>query len=89
MYIFPKKVTYLGGQVGNQAWKVGHHWVKTSPIGESTGRNVEIYFGSVLFSLGEWILCPDNQNLQSTIPMDKWSDKKVCCPVFYKCIIID
>ena len=40
-------------------------------------------FGSVLFSLDEWILCSDNQNLQSTCPMDKWSEKKVFCPGNY------
>ena len=47
------------------------------------GRNVEICFGSVLFSLDNWILCSDNQNLQSTCPMDKWSEKKVFCPGKY------
>ena len=39
---FPKKkVTYLGGQVGDQAWKFGRHWVKPDRIGDPTGRNVE------------------------------------------------
>ena len=75
--MYPKKVTYLGGQIGNQAWKLGRHWVKTSRIGKPTRRKVEICFGSVLFSLDEWILCSDNQNLQSTFPMDKWSEKNV------------
>ena len=46
----------------------------------SAGRNLEICFGRVLFSLDEWILCLDNQNLQSTCPMDKCSEKKVFCP---------
>ena len=42
VYIFPKKkVTYLGGQVGEQAWKFGRHWVKAGRIGDPTGRNVE------------------------------------------------
>ena len=80
MYVFPKKVTYPGGQVGNQEWKVGCHWVKTSRNGEPTGRNVNICFGSILFSLDEWILCSDNQNLQNTCAMDKWGEKKVFCP---------
>ena len=75
MYL--KRVTYLGGQIGNQAWKRDRHWVKTSRIGKPTRRKVEICFGSVLFSLDEWILCSDNQNLQSTCPMDKWSEKNV------------
>ena len=46
----------------------------------SAGRNLEICFGRVLFSLDEWILCLDNQNLQSTCPMDKCSEKNVFCP---------
>ena len=46
----------------------------------SAGRNLEICFDRVLFSLDEWILCLDNQNLQSTCPMDKCSEKKVFCP---------
>ena len=74
--MYPKKVTYLGGQIGNQAWKLGRHWVKTSRIGKPTRRKVEICFGSVLFSLDEWILCSDNQNLQSTCRMDKVKWKK-------------
>ena len=42
VYFFPKKkVTYLGGQVGDQAWKFGRHWVKPGRIGDPTGRNVE------------------------------------------------
>ena len=42
VYVFPKKkVTYLGGQVGDQAWKFGRHWVKSGRIGDPTGRNVE------------------------------------------------
>ena len=77
MYVYPKKVTYLGGQIGNHAWKWrGHHWVKTSLIGKPSGCNVEICFGSVLFSWDEWILCSDKQNLQSTCLMDKWREKK-------------
>ena len=36
-----KKVTYLGGQVGDQAWKFGRHWVKAGLIGDPTGHNVE------------------------------------------------
>ena len=40
VYVFPKKkVTYLGGQVGDQSWKFGHHWVKAGRIGDPTGRN--------------------------------------------------
>ena len=46
------------------------------------GCNVKICFGSVLFPLDEWILCSDNQNLQSTCPVDKWSEKKVFCSVY-------
>ena len=42
MYVFPeKKITYLGGQVGDQAWKFSRHWVKASRIGDPTGCNVE------------------------------------------------
>ena len=42
MYVFPKKkVTLLGGQVGDQAWKFGRHWVKAGHIGDPRGRNVE------------------------------------------------
>ena len=42
VYVFPKKkVTYLGGQVGDQSWKFGRHWVKAGLIGDPTGRNVE------------------------------------------------
>ena len=42
VYVFPKKkVTYLGGQVGEQVWKFGRHWVKAGRIGYPTGRNVE------------------------------------------------
>ena len=42
VYVFPKKnVTYLGGQVGDQAWKFGRHWVKAGRIGDPTGCNVE------------------------------------------------
>jgi len=42
VYVFPKKrVTYLEGQVSDQAWKCGHHWVKAGRIGDPTGRNVE------------------------------------------------
>ena len=45
VYVFPKKkVIYLGGQVGNQAWKFGRHWVKADRIGDPTGRNVEPWF---------------------------------------------
>ena len=83
--MYPKKVTYLGGQIGNQACKLGGHWVKTSRIGKPTRRKVEICFGSVLFSLDEWILCSDNQNLQSTCPMDKWSEKNVFFPGESEC----
>ena len=83
--MYPKKVTYLGGQIGNQACKLGGHWVKTSRIGKPTRRKVEICFGSVLFSLDEWILCSDNQNLQSTCPMDKWSEKNVFFPSESEC----
>ena len=83
--MYPKKVTYLGGQIGNQAWKLGRHWVKTSRIGKPTRRKVEICFGSVLFSLDEWILYSDNQNLQSTCPMVKWSEKNVLFPSEGEC----
>ena len=42
VYIFKKKkVTYLVGQVGDQAWKFGCHRVKAGHIGDPTGRNVE------------------------------------------------
>ena len=42
MYVFPKKkVTYRGGQVGDQAWKFSRHWVKAGRIGNPTGRNVK------------------------------------------------
>ena len=42
VYVFPKKkVTYLGGQVGEQAWKFGRHWVKAGRIGDPMGRNIE------------------------------------------------
>ena len=42
VYVFTKKkVTYLGGQVGDQAWRFGRHWVKAGRIGDPTGRNVE------------------------------------------------
>ena len=42
MYVFPKKkVTLLGGQVGDQAWKFGRHWVKAGRIGDPGCRNVE------------------------------------------------
>ena len=42
VYVYPKKkVTYLGGQVGDQAWKFSRHWVKAGRIGDPTGRNVE------------------------------------------------
>ena len=68
------------GQIGNQAWKLGRHLVKTSRIGKPTRRKVQICFGSVLFTLDEWILCSDNQNLQSTCPMVKWSDKDRTSP---------
>ena len=45
VYVFPKKrVTYLGGQVGDQAWKFGRHWVKADRIGDPTGRNVKPWF---------------------------------------------
>ena len=51
VYVFPKKkVTYLGGQVGDQAWKFGRHWVKAGRIGDPTGRNVEPW---ILFSISE------------------------------------
>ena len=55
-------------QLGVKTWSP---LSKTSRIGKPTRRKVEICFGSVLFSLDEWILCSDNQNLQSTCPMDK------------------
>ena len=42
VYVFEKKkVTYLGGQVGDQARKFGCDWVKADRIGNPTGRNVE------------------------------------------------
>ena len=55
VYVFPKKkVTYLRGQVGDQAWKFGRHWVKAGRIGDPTGRNVEpcIGLGFLLFAQG-------------------------------------
>ena len=46
VHVFPKKkVTYLGGQFGDQAWKFGRHWVKAGRIGDPTGRNVEPWGG--------------------------------------------
>ena len=46
VYVFPKKkVTYLGGQVGDQARKFGHDWVKAGRIGDPMGRNVELSTG--------------------------------------------
>ena len=62
VYVFPKKrVTYLGGQVSDQAWKFGRHWVKAGRIGHPTGCNVKPdvhvimgrlhYFSSTSFSL--------------------------------------
>ena len=40
VYVLPKKkVTYLGGQVGEQAWKFGRHWVKAGPNVEPWGAN--------------------------------------------------
>ena len=45
VYVFAKKkVTYLGGQVGDQAWKFSRHWVKTGCIGDPTGCNIEPWF---------------------------------------------
>ena len=42
VYVFPKKkVTYLGGQVGDQVRKFGRDWVKAGRIGDPMGRNVE------------------------------------------------
>ena len=42
VYVFPKKkVTYLGGQIGDQAWKFSRHWVEAGHIGDPTGRNVK------------------------------------------------
>ena len=38
VYVFPKKkVTYLGGQVGDQARKFGRDWVKAGRIGDPHG----------------------------------------------------
>ena len=49
VYVYPKKkVTYLGGQVGDQAWKFCRHWVKAGRIGDPTGRNVEPWTNSHL-----------------------------------------
>ena len=67
VYVFPKKVAYLCGQVESGMVTLS----KKSCIGEPTGRNFKICFGNVLFSLDEWILCSDNLNLQSTCPVDK------------------
>ena len=41
---FKTKLKYLGGQPGNQAWKVSRHWIKSSRIGDPTGRNVSPAF---------------------------------------------
>ena len=42
VYVFPKKkVTYLGGQVGDQARKFGRDWVKAGHIGDPMGRNIK------------------------------------------------
>ena len=61
VYIFPKKkVTYLGGQVGDQAWKFGRHWVKAGRIGDLTGRNVEPWDGENVHV--KTIICSDSQN---------------------------
>lgn len=34
---------YLGGQAGNQVWKVSHHWIKSSSIGNPRGHNIELW----------------------------------------------
>ena len=45
VYVFPKKkVTYLGGQVGDQAWKFSRHCVKAGRIGDPTGHNIEPWY---------------------------------------------
>ena len=41
VYVYAKKKVYLGGQVGDQAWKFSRHWVKAGLIGDPTGRKVE------------------------------------------------
>ena len=41
VYVYAKKKVYLGGQVGDQAWKFSRHWVKAGRIGDPTGRKVE------------------------------------------------
>ena len=73
MYDFPKKVTYLGDQVGNHMCESGVVTTKQKlvALANPMGRNVGICIGSILFSLDGWILCSDNQNLQSACLMDK------------------
>ena len=71
------RVTFI---LSNIFFSALHNLEFIACIEYSAGRNLEICFGRVLFSLDEWILCLDNQNLQSTCPMDKCSEKKVFCP---------
>ena len=65
VYVFPKKkVTYLGGQVGDQAWKFGRHWVKAGRIGDPMGRNVEPCITKSGLSLNnKEILCGEHVKL--------------------------
>ena len=62
MYVYPKKkVTYLGGQVGDQAWKFSYHWVKAGRIGNPTGRYVEpckMYQNLVSWACPKFIFTP-------------------------------
>ena len=62
MYVFPKKkVTYRGGQVGDQAWKFSRHWVKAGRIGNPTGRNVKPSVSTVpiaKYCLWQWQFQP-------------------------------
>ena len=61
VYIFPKKkVTYLGGQVGDQAWKFGRHWVKAGRIGDPMGRNIEPWGADFFFPLKPTYKAPMN-----------------------------
>ena len=64
VYVFPKKkVTYLGGQVGEQVWNFGRHWVKAGRIGDPTDRNVEPWGADFFYPLKPAYIAPMNKNL--------------------------
>ena len=54
---FKTKLKYLRGQPGDQAWKVSRNWIKSSRIGDPTGRNVEPCLGlaSMQLPVFSWI----------------------------------